>query len=297
MNIYDDNRLTRWGQRRLHSAFEEVGGSLTWTVPAIAREIAPAVTPYDWDRGRRSIEGAIQAGDEPLRHRVQLWWHEQWTDPNSQYAVRLLEPDERGVVEEMLIAMEGSMRPAGFLNVAGDLRDHPDARAVCETAATRSTLFVTKDDATIVPAVINDWIERNAATWAIDSAPAVVDVEDAMLRWAKDQPRDLAEVVLLAYWPEDRDASDADVIKAALACLRSIGEGGTPRLAGFAIEQVNTFACDTRWMQGLREQPVTRTREGERRHPRRNENHPAELDIPDPGATRALRPARLRRPP
>ena len=120
VNIYDDNRLTRWGQRRLHSAFEEIGGDRTWTVPTIAREIAPVVTPYDWDRGRCTIEAAIQAGDEPLRHRVQLWWHEQWTDPDGQYAVRLLEPDEQAIAEEMVIAMEQTMRPQGFLNVAKD---------------------------------------------------------------------------------------------------------------------------------------------------------------------------------
>ena len=59
--------------------------------------------------------------------------------------------------------MERTMRPQGFLNVAGELRDHPDARAVCETVATCSTLFVTKDDATIVPAVINDWIAASSA--------------------------------------------------------------------------------------------------------------------------------------
>ena len=76
MNIYDDNRLTRWGQRRLHSAFEEVGGSQTWTVPTVAGEIA---------------------------------------------------------------------------------------RAVCETVTTRSTLYVTKDDATLVPAVINTVIRTRAA--------------------------------------------------------------------------------------------------------------------------------------
>ena len=129
MNIYEDNRLTRWGQRRLHSAFEESGGSQTWTVPIIAGEIAGAVTPYDWNRGRRNIEGPIQAGDEVLRHRVQLWWHEQWTNENTQYAVRLLTPEERAIAEEMVIAME-TMRPMGFLNVAGELRDHPDARGV-----------------------------------------------------------------------------------------------------------------------------------------------------------------------
>ena len=296
MNIYDDNRLTRWGQRRLHSAFEEIGGDRTWTVPTIAREIAPAVTPYDWDRGRRTIEAAIQAGDEPLRHRVQLWWHEQWTDPDGQYAVRLLDLDEQAIVEEMAIAMERTMRPQGFLDVAGELRDHPDARAVCETVATRSTLFVTKDDATIVPAVINDWIERNARRWQISEAPAVVDVEDAMLRWAKDYPQELAQVALLAYWPEDRSTSDSEVIKTAHACLRAIGRGGTPRMAGFAIEQVNNFGYDAQWMQTLRDEPVTRTREAERRHPRRDENHPPELDIRDPGATRVLRPARLRTP-
>ena len=201
MNIYDDNRLTRWGQRRLHSAFEEIGGDRTWTVPTIAREIAPAVTPYDWDRGRRTIEAAIQAGDEPLRHRVQL-----------------------------------------------------------------------------------------------SEAPAVVDVEDAMLRWAKDHPQELAQVALLAYWPEDRNTSDTEVIKTAHACLRAIGRGGTPRMAGFAIEQVNIFGYDAQWMQTLRDEPVTRTREAERRHPRRDENHPPELDIRDPGATRMLRPARLRAP-
>ena len=149
MNIYDDNRLTRWGQRRLHGAFEECGGSRTWTVPTIAGEIASAVTPYDWDRGRRSIEAAIQAGDNVLGHRVQLWWHHQWTDANSQYAVRVLTPTEREIAEDVVIAME-SMRPMGFLNVTGELRDHPDARAVAETVATRSTLFVTKDDATMV---------------------------------------------------------------------------------------------------------------------------------------------------
>ena len=127
MNIYDDNRLTRWGQRRLHGAFEECGGSRTWTVPTIAGEIAPAVTPYDWDRGRRSIEAAIQAGDNVLGHRVQLWWHHQWTDANSQYAVRVLTPTEREIAENIVIAME-SMRPMGFLNVAGELRDHPVTR-------------------------------------------------------------------------------------------------------------------------------------------------------------------------
>ena len=295
MNIYDDNRLTRWGQRRLHGAFEECGGSRAWTVPTIAGEIAPAVTPYDWDRGRRSIEAAIQAGDNVLRHRVQLWWHHQWTDANSQYAVRVLAPTEREIAEDIVIAME-SMRPMGFLNVAGELRDHPDARAVAETVATRSTLFVTKDDATMVPPAINAWIEHHAARWEIGDAPAVVDVEDAMLRWAKDAPRELAEVALLAYWPDDRNASDSAVIRQTLACLRAVGAGGTPTLAGFAIAQVNAFAGDGDWMQTLRENPVTRTRRGERTHPRRNENQPPELAIADPGATRSLRPPRLQAP-
>ena len=295
MNIYDDNRLPRWGQRRLHGAFEECGGSRTWTVPTIAGEIAPAVTPYDWDRGRRSIEAAIQAGDNVLRHRVQLWWHHQWTDENSQYAVRVLTPTEREIAEDIVIAME-SMRPMGFLNVAGELRDHSDARAVAETVATRSTLFVTKDDATMVPPAINAWIEHHAAQWEIIDAPAVVDVEDAMLRWAKDAPRELAEVALLAYWPDDRNASDSAVIRQALACLRAVGAGGTPTLAGFAIAQVNAFAGDGDWMQTLRENPVTRTRRGERTHPRRDENHPPELAIADPGATRSLRPPRLQAP-
>ena len=295
MNIYDDNRLTRWGQRRLHSAFEEVGGSRTWTVPTIAGEIARAVTPYDWDRGRRTIESAIQAGDNMLGHRVQMWWQQQWTDPNSQYAVRVLTPEERAVADEMVIAME-SMRPMGFLNVTGELRDHPDARAVCETAATRSTLFVTKDDATLVPAVINTWIEQHAPHWGIRDAPAVVDVEEAMLQWAKDEPRGLAEVALLAYWPEDRNASDSAVIKQTLACLRAISAGGTPTLGGFAVAQVNAFASDGRWMQTLRANPVSRTRAAERTHPRRNENQPAELAMRDPGAARPLRPPRLQAP-
>ena len=156
-------------------------------MPTIAGEIAGAVTPYDWNRGRRNIEGPIQAGDEVLRHRVQLWWHEQWTNENTQYAVRLLTPEERAIAEEMVIAME-TMRPMGYLNVAGELRDHPDARAVCETVATGSTLFVTKDDATMVAPAINAWIAHHAGHWGISDAPAVVDVEDAMVRWGQQDP-------------------------------------------------------------------------------------------------------------
>ena len=181
MNIYDDNRLTRWGQRRLHPTSEDMGGSPTWTGPTIASEIAHAVTPYDWDCDRQIIESVIQAGDNERGHRVQLWWQKQWTDPNSQYAVRVLTPEERATADKMVIAME-SMRPMGFLNVTGEFRDHPDARAVRETVATQSTLFVTKDDATLVSAVINTWIEQHAPHWGIRDALAVVDVEEAMLQ-------------------------------------------------------------------------------------------------------------------
>ena len=296
MNIYDDNRLTRWGQRRLHSAFEESGANQTWTVPAIASEIASAVTPTDWDRGRRNIEAAIQAGDNVLRHRVQLWWNEQWSNPKSQYAVRVLTPEERAITEEMVVAMEKTMHPAGFLKVAGDLRDHPDAIAICETVATGSTLFITKDEAAMITPVINDWIEQHAPKWQISNAPAVVDVDDAMLRWGKDNPRSLAEVALLAYWPEDRNESNEAVIRQTRACLRSIGIGGTPTLAAFAIAQVNTFASDQKWMQMLRETPVTRTREAERLHPGRQENQPEELAIRDPGVSRSIRPSGLKAP-
>ena len=231
-----------------------MGGSQTWTVPTIAGEIARAVTPYDWDRGRRTIESAIQAGDNVPGHRVQQWWQKQWSDPNSQYAVRVLTPEERAVADEMVIAME-SMRPMGFLNVKGELRDHPDARAVCETVATQSTLFVTKDDATLVPAVINAWIEQHAPHWGVHDAPAVVDVEEAMLQWAKDEPRGLAEVALLAYWPEDRNASDSAVIKqnshafpiphSARLCIghRSSFNGpmDSPHLRFRAIQSASTY--------------------------------------------------------
>ena len=116
MNVYDTNRLTRWGQRRLHSAFEEAGSSQTWTVPAFAREIAPDVTPWDWDRGRRNIEAAIQAGEHPRRNRTQLWWQHQWTDPHGQYALRRLSADEQATADDITVAME-SMDPKGFLNV------------------------------------------------------------------------------------------------------------------------------------------------------------------------------------
>ena len=46
----------------MHSAFEEVGGTQTWTVPTIAGEITRAVTPYDWDRGppRGGVPGMRQ---------------------------------------------------------------------------------------------------------------------------------------------------------------------------------------------------------------------------------------------
>ena len=108
-------------------------------------------------------------------------------------------------------------------------------------------------------------------------------------------PKELAEVALLAYWPDDRNASDSAVIRQTLACLRAVGAGGTPTRAGFAIAQVNAFAGDGEWMQTLREHPVTRTRRGERTHPRRNENQPPELAIADPAATRSLRPPRMLR--
>ena len=130
----------------------------------------------------------------------------------------------------------------------------------------------------------------------IRDAPAVVDVEEAMLQWAKDEPRRLAEVALLAYWPEDRNASDSAAIKQTLACLRAISAGGTPTLGGFAVAQINAFASDGRWMQTLRANPVSRTRAAERTHPRRNENWPAELAMRDPGAARSLRPPRLQAP-
>ena len=158
-------------------------------------------------------------------------------------------------------------------------------RAVCETVATGSTLFVTKDDPTMVAPAINAWIAHHAGHWGISDAPAVVDVEDAMVRWGQQDPRGLAEIALLAYWAEDRNAFDEAAIRQTLACLRSIAAGGTPVLAGFAIAQVGTFASDRDWMQTLRDNSVTRTREAERRHPRRDENQPAELAIRDPGAT------------
>ena len=76
-----------------------------------------------------------------------------------------------------------------------------------------------------------------------------------MLRWGKDNPRSLAEVALLACWPEDRNESNEAVIRQTRAGLRSIGIGGTPTLAAFAIAQVDTFASDRNWMQMLRETP------------------------------------------
>ena len=287
MNIYDDNRLTRWGQRRLHSAFEETHGSRTWTVPTVAREIAPSVTPGDWDRGRRTIEAAIQAGDELLRQRTQLWWHDQWTDPNSQYAVRILTPDERALAEEIAVLMEQTMTPPGFLNVAGDLRDHPDARAVCETVATRSTLFVTRDDSTIVPEPINTWIVANAPRWDIEHKPAVVDVEDALIVWGTHEPESLAAVALLAFWPDDLNASDDAARRSAKRSLQALARGGTQRLALFTLHHVNVYASDPRWMQWLREHPVARTRLGERRHPTYPANSPEGLPV-DPGLGRTL---------
>ena len=207
-------------------------------MPTVAREIAPSVTPYNWDLGRRTIENAIQAGYELLRNRTQLWWHEQWSDPNSQYAVRTLTTNEQSVADEMVIAME-SMQPQGFLNVTGELRDHPDARAVCETVATHSTLFVTRDDSTIVPAPINTWIEANGPRWNIEHKPAVVDVEDALIVWGSKRPEKLAAIALLAYWPDDLHTSDEVVIRTAKATLKALAGGGTARLALFTIEQIN----------------------------------------------------------
>ena len=295
MNVYDANRLTRWGQRRLHAAFEEAGASQTWTVPAFAREIAPDVTPQDWDRGRRNIEAAIQAGEHPLRNRTQLWWHTQWTDPGSQYAVRRLSANEQATADDLLVAME-SMRPGGFGGVKGELRDHPDAQAVAESLVIDARLLITKDNDTILPGPINHWIANNAKRWGLEARPVVVDVEDTLIDWGAQHPASLAAVALLAYWPDDLDATDDTVRRQSIACLQSIGQGGTPRLARFTIDAIEQHVYDREWMQTLRENPVVRTRAGEMSHPSKGDNQPNRAFMP--GARPVpIRQGELRIPP
>ena len=280
MNVYDGALLSRWGLRRLHSAYEESAKSRTWTVPAIAGELAPRVTPGHWDLGRRTLEGLAQMGHSVVRHRSELWWQSQWQSKTTQHGLLTLTPQQQQMADEMAAAME-TMKPQGFLNVRGRVRDHRDTRAVCETIAAGGKFFAMRDESTVLTPIVNDWIVKHAPQWGAGAEPVVVQIDEALLRWGGQHPRHLAAVALRAYWPNELDTPDSEVIRETKACLRAITGGGMVQVGPFAIEQVKRYGPDRDLMDTLRAHPCRRTRAAEATHPTFNENKPTELEFED----------------
>lgn len=220
---FDQNRIIRDADRRLHAADMEHTGGFIQIVPAIAERMVPGLNSRAllWSDGAlRQREAMASERREIETIREQRWWVDQWRRPNGLFRIRMLNEEQRSIATELLEA--NGLPQEAFPRARGELKDDNDAQLVAEILALRGTMIVTSNAVLIRRQPLEDWLKRNQNRWVgVTVDRLLADVDPLYCSWWKNHeagPRTLTKVVIGAYWPKHPLAATEEV-------AASVGDG------------------------------------------------------------------------
>ena len=240
---FDQNRIIRDADRRLHAADVEQSGGFIQIVPAIAQRIVPGLNARAllWSDGTlRQREAMASEQGEKEEVREQRWWVEQWRRPNGLYRIRLLNEEQRAIANELLEA--NGLPKEAFPRARGDLKDDNDAQLVAEIMALRGTMIVTSNAVLIRRKPLDDWLKRNQnRRVGVTVDRLLADVDPLYCSWwKKDEagPRALAKIVIGAYWPKNAMAGTEEIVKSVDHGLARLERGHLTKFARLVKERL-----------------------------------------------------------
>ena len=231
----DQSRISRNSDRRLHAADLEMSGRFVQLVPAIAQKLAPRAVTTDWPREVDRLKGIEDEfsvlGKRREQHRCQRerWWCELWAQPEGLYRVRAMTEDQ---IEEALLLLNDPVHGVPsecFPDAKGPLEEHNDALIVAQVIVMGGHLVLTSNMSFVESEPLEEWRLRHGNQYGTPSGVPLVQQADTMYtRWL-DLPigrEVLRRSTLGAFWPESDEASEHEVVQAAISGVEALQRGG-----------------------------------------------------------------------
>ena len=292
--VWDANRLIKPTQRGVHSTAQERAGAATTVTERSARDIAPSIDPanlqesleraYDAyanpERITRSLAAKGVRGHDVHRHlRTNIWWAEEWMRPDSPFAVRVLDDEERARALDIL---EHMARRHVFDGLSLDTAERfPDAMIIAEAGALGRRYVLTEDllDEAIG---IDQWSREAHNDGLLTEPDLVIPADTALRQWATDHPGFALETIATAFWPRHDDASAHDVeqrVRQVLPNLTGARLGALGEAARRELQVTNDWPSV---VERMRETLPHKTRTADRRHPTHPHNTNRDWSRPAP---------------
>ena len=231
----DQSRSSHNSDRRLHASDLEMSGLFVQLVPAIAEKLAPRAIPPDWrssiDLLKEIEERFRMQGDSSNQHRCQRerWWCELWAQPGGLYRVKPMTGEERAEARMLLSEREHALPRECFPDAKGPLEEHNDALIVAQVIVMGGHLILTSNMSFVETEPLEDWRRRHGNQYGTPADVPLVQQADAMYtRWL-DHPigrEVLRRTTLGAFWPENDEASEHEVVQAAIGGVEALQRGG-----------------------------------------------------------------------
>lgn len=231
----DQSRISRNSDRRLHAADLEMSGRFVQLVPAIAQKLAPRAITADWPREierLKAFEAELRMlGRRRDQHRCQRerWWCELWAQPEGLYRVRSMTEAQ---IEEALLLLNdpvNGLPSECFPDAKGPLEEHNDALIVAQVIVMGGHLVLTSNMSFVESAPLEEWRLRHGNQYGTPFGVPLVQQADTMYtRWL-DHPigrEVLRRSALGAFWPESDEASEHEVVQAAMSGVEALRRGG-----------------------------------------------------------------------
>ena len=272
----DQSRVARNSDRRLHAADLEMSGRFVQLVPAIAQKLAPRAVTTDWAREIERLKGIedelMALGKRREQHRCQRerWWCELWAQPKGLYRVKEMTEEQIEEALQLLNDRTHGLPSECFPDAKGPLEEHNDALIVAQVIVMGGHLILTSNMSFVETEPLEDWRRRHGNQYGTPAEVPLVQQADAMYtRWL-DHPigrEVLRRTTLGAFWPENDEASEHEVVQAAIGGVEALQRGG--HITVFAERMHDALASEpektSEAVRRTRENLPLRTRAAERR--------------------------------
>jgi hypothetical protein len=266
---FDTNRLAWPAPRRFYSTWRERARHRTRIMPTVAAELMKdldlrLLSRSVYETTERLATTAMPEIDRFTLER-QLWWANELLNPQSQYELVRLTPDQYRIATEVRTSISAACFPTV------DRRDVPfsnDTLIVSEALATGHDVLITANMKSIDHEKVNQWIRRNHNAFQLKSAPLVHHAEEFFIAHSTG-PGDLelTKTVLAASWGPDPDAHPDDTDHDFQEFATTLADADLPETSNRALSTWERHPAKHELIEDVRSHLATRTRIAEAKLP------------------------------
>ena len=276
MTLFDTTELKRPTQRKLHAAWQEIGGEKVRMTESTAIELAPmAAAPTGGPNGLSAAEDELARRGDALTNRrrnqllQQAWWATMWRSEDAPFQLVELNETQNEVCDRILERIDPRCFPR---TGPEEYFDVGDPRIVAEAMAMGAKVLLTSDLKTIDRFEVNRWAVENAEQFGLEPGPVVFDADATLLEWTKTPVGHqlLLQAALLATWPGNDNMPALNVIENTEEQLQAMAAGQGGKLKGTVDRIHNGFEYHPdpeRLVESTRRLLPSATVETDRLHP------------------------------